>query len=113
MAVGGLLHVVPGGHPAQTLTVGSSEVTASSVRVQGPVPEQAPDQPMKVLPEDAAAVRVTTVPVAKEAAQLVPQEMPAGLLVRVPWPMPDREVYTLADDALRNAAHIAFAKVLW
>ena len=45
------------------------------------VPEHAPDQPVKVEPEAAAAVSVTVVP----AIKLVPP----GLVVTVPVPVPD------------------------
>jgi len=52
------------------------------------VPEQAPDQPAKTEPEAAVAVKVTEVPVVKEALQVVPQLIPEGLLVTVPEPVP-------------------------
>jgi hypothetical protein len=56
-----------------------------------PVPEQpAPDQPPNVDPEAGAAVRVTDVPVLKDAEQVEPQLMPAGALVTVPEPVPAR-----------------------
>jgi hypothetical protein len=47
-----------------------------------------PDQPPKVDPLTAAAVSVTVLPVLKEAVQLLPQLIPAGLLVTVPVPAP-------------------------
>jgi hypothetical protein len=54
------------------------------------VPEQPPpDHPPKVDPALAAAVSVTTVPLAKFAVQAVPQLMPAGELVTEPLPLPD------------------------
>jgi hypothetical protein len=53
-----------------------------------PVPLQPPpDQPAKVDPEAGVAVRVTWVPVANCAEQVVPQSIPAGLLVTVPLPL--------------------------
>lgn len=52
-------------------------------------PVHAPLQPAKVEPVAAAAVSVTLVPVAKEALQDAPQEMPAGELETVPFPVPD------------------------
>jgi hypothetical protein len=62
------------------------------VTVQVPVPVQPPPlQPVKVEPAAGAAVRVTIVPIENEAEQVVPQEMPAGLLVTVPPPLPDLE----------------------
>jgi len=36
-----------------------------------------------------AAVRATVLPIGKSAAQVVPQEIPLGLLVTVPVPVPD------------------------
>src|SRR6267142_2525624 len=62
------------------------------VTVQVPVPVQPPPlQPVKVEPATGAAVRVTIVPIENEAEQVAPQEMPAGLLVTVPPPLPDLE----------------------
>jgi len=53
------------------------------------VPEQPPPlQPEKVEPAAGAAVKVTEVPLANAAAQVVPQAMPAGALVTVPLPAP-------------------------
>jgi hypothetical protein len=57
--------------------------------VQAPVPEHAPFQPVNVDPVAGVAVRVTLVPLVKEATQVAPQEMPAGALVMVPLPVPD------------------------
>jgi hypothetical protein len=51
-------------------------------------PEQAPDQPAKLLPALGVAVRVTVVPLVKLALQLAPQLMPAGLELTVPVPEP-------------------------
>jgi hypothetical protein len=51
-------------------------------------PLQAPPQPVKVLPDAAAAVRVTLTPDEKLAEQVLPQEMPPTLLVTVPVPVP-------------------------
>jgi hypothetical protein len=58
------------------------------------VPLQAPPQLPKALPSLGVAVRVTTVPLAKVALHVLlegPQLMPAGLEVRVPWPVPERD----------------------
>ena len=55
---------------------------------QEPVPLQAPDQPAKVEPESAVAVRVTFVFFVKLAVQVAPQLIPAGELVTVPVPLP-------------------------
>lgn len=51
-----------------------------------PVPEQSPAQPEKLYPVPGAAVSVTTVPLARDSVQSVPQLMPAGELVTVPVP---------------------------
>ena len=64
-------------------------VAALIVTVQVAVPEQPPPlQPVKVEPATGAAVKVTEVPLANAAAQVAPQEMPAGALVTVPLPAP-------------------------
>ena len=52
---------------------------------------QAPPQPVKVEPLVAMAVRLTMVPAAKLALQVLPQLIPEGLLVTVPLPEPDLE----------------------
>jgi len=59
------------------------------VTAQAPVPEHAPPQPVNVLPEAAAAVRLTDAPVVKAALQVEPQAMPAGDEVTVPEPVPN------------------------
>jgi len=65
-----------------------TEVAALMVTVQEPVPVQAPLQPVKAEPAAGVAVKVRAVPLAYEAEQVVPQEMPAGALVTVPIPAP-------------------------
>src|SRR5690349_11555883 len=55
--------------------------------VQGPVPLQAPAHCLKPQPAGAAAVRVTDVPVVKDALQVSPQLMPDGAEVIVPMPL--------------------------
>jgi hypothetical protein len=57
-------------------------------RVTEPLVQPVPDQPAKVEPEAAVAVKVTAVPLLKEYEQVLPQLMPAGLLVTVPEPVP-------------------------
>ena len=66
-----------------------TDLLLSMVRVQVPVPVQAPDQPEKVELVSAVAVKVIDVPWLNEAEQVVPQLIPAGLLVTVPEPVPD------------------------
>lgn len=56
--------------------------------MQVSVPEQAPDQPLKVELAFGFAVSVTEVPLANCALQAEPQLIPAGLLVTVPPPDP-------------------------
>jgi hypothetical protein len=52
-----------------------------------PVPVHAPAHPAKVNPGSLVAVSVSGVPASKDAAQLPPQSMPAGLDVTVPPPV--------------------------
>ena len=58
------------------------------IEVGLPLPEQDPDQPMKVDVELGAARRATVVPEAYAWLQSAPQSMPAGLEVTVPEPAP-------------------------
>jgi hypothetical protein len=68
------------------VTVWSAFITT----IQDPVPLQPPPlQPVNVEPPVGAAVRATVLPLGKSAAQIVPQEIPLGLLVTVPVPVPD------------------------
>src|SRR5260370_3065392 len=57
------------------------------VSVQVPVPEQGPDQPEKLYPVEAEAVRVTVVPNVNPTEQVPGQEMPEGELVTLPLPL--------------------------
>jgi hypothetical protein len=64
--------------------------SAFIVTLHEPVPLQPPPlQPVNVEPPVGAAVRATVLPLGKSAAQVDPQEMPLGLLVTVPVPVPD------------------------
>jgi hypothetical protein len=49
---------------------------------------QAPDQPAKIEPAAAVALRVTCVPTVNVAVQDDPQSMPAGVEVTTPVPVP-------------------------
>ncbi len=49
-----------------------------------------PDQPAKTEPEAGVAVRATALPLANVVEQAVPQLRPAGELVIVPLPDPER-----------------------
>ena len=69
------------------LNVAVTVLATLTVTVQA-VPEQAPVQPAKVEPAAGVAVRVTTVPGVTDCEQLVPQLIPAGVLVTVPPPEP-------------------------
>ena len=95
----GLLVTVPDPVPATaTVRVGPlavvkfavSDWLLFSVMTQGAVPVQAPLQPMKVEPDSAVAVKVILLPAGKLAEQVVPQLMPAGVLIIVPEPSPVR-----------------------
>jgi hypothetical protein len=57
------------------------------VSVQGPVPAQAPLQPVKVAPVAGVAVSITAVLEGNAALQEAPQSMPAGLDFTVPLPL--------------------------
>ncbi|HSB78889.1 MAG TPA: hypothetical protein VLM91_08885 [Candidatus Methylomirabilis sp.] len=63
-------------------------LAASTVTEHVPVPVHAPLQPVKVEVLAGVAVRVTLVPEVKLALQVLPQLIPAGLLVSVPVPVP-------------------------
>jgi len=58
------------------------------VRVQLPVPVQAPDHPAKKAPAAGVAVSLTLVPELKDALHVGAQLIPAGLLTTVPWAVP-------------------------
>ena len=64
-----------------------TEVSAERVTAQVAVPLQAPDQPANVELAPGVAVSVIAVPLAKLAVHVVPQLIPAGLLVTVPAPV--------------------------
>jgi hypothetical protein len=70
------------------LKVALTDFAASMVRLHAPVPLHAPLQPAKVEPESGVAAKLTTVPFAKLAEHVVPQEIPDGVLVTVPVPAP-------------------------
>jgi hypothetical protein len=72
-----------------TEKVAVTVVSAFTMTVQGPVPLQPPPlKPAKVEPGSDAAVKVTEVPLSKDAEQVLPQVIPLGLLVTVPLPTP-------------------------
>ena len=70
------------------MKVAVTEALLVNVKLQVPVPVQAPDQPANVEVAFAAAVSVTMVPLVKLALHVGPQLIPAGLLVIVPAPVP-------------------------
>jgi hypothetical protein len=72
-----------------SVKVAVTDAAAVTVTAQVPVPEQpAPLQPANVEPAVGAAVSVTVVPWPKLAEQVPPHEMPPGLDVTVPAPVP-------------------------
>src|SRR5207245_6402523 len=92
-AVGVMMEAAGG---VMSVNVAVTVVAALRVTVQAPGPEQPPPvQPLKVEPAAGAAVGVTAVPLAKLAAQVAPQVMPAGLLVTVPAPVPALETVSV------------------
>jgi len=60
---------------------------AVMLTVHAPVPEHEPPQLLNVLPELGLAVSVTEVPEGKVAEQVLPQKIPEGLLLTVPFPV--------------------------
>jgi hypothetical protein len=93
----GLLVTVPPPVPASVivsekpllLKFAVTDSAAVNVIVQAPVPSHpAPVNPVNVEPVFAVAFRVTVAPLAKFAAHVVGQLIPAGLLVTVPAPVP-------------------------
>src|SRR5579872_2645140 len=94
-----------------TLNVAVTALAAVMVTLQVPVPEQAPLQPAKVDPAAAVAVRVTGVPLAKLALQVLGQVMPAGLLLTDPEPVP-ASVTVSANVTALNVAVTALAAVM-
>ena len=73
-----------------TAKAASTVVLAEMVNVQvADALVQPPLNPPELEPEPGAAVRVTAVPPAKDAEQVVPQSTPAGLEVTVPVQVPD------------------------
>ena len=74
--------------PALVAKLAVTTAAAPMVTLQAPVPVQAPLQPVKVEPVPGVAVNVTAVPLVNEAAQVAPQEMPAGAVETVPVPAP-------------------------
>ncbi len=57
--------------------------------VHVPMPEQpSPFHPSNVEPRIGTAVSVTELPGEKSAAQILPQSIPAGVLVTLPEPLP-------------------------
>src|SRR5438093_4248464 len=88
--------MMEGAGGVMSVNVAVTVVAALRVTVQAPGPEQPPPlQPLKVEPAAGAAVSVTAVPLAKLAAQVAPQVMPAGLLVTVPAPVPALETVSV------------------
>lgn len=68
--------------------VAVTALAAFMVTVQVPVPVQAPLQPAKLEPAAAVALRVTLVFSVKLEVQVLPQLIPAGVLLMAPPPVP-------------------------
>jgi hypothetical protein len=78
------------------LNVAVTDLAASIVTVHVPVPVQAPLQPANARLPMTRAVSVTTVPLAKALLHVVPQSMPDGLLVTVPFELSEPFLVTLS-----------------
>ncbi len=84
--------------------------TPVTVTVQSLVPTHASPHPAKLEPEAGVAVREITVPGSTLREQVLPQAMPAGLLVTVPVPLPPRS--TVRDGRALNIAVICLSAVM-
>lgn len=87
------------------------ELALTTIEVFALVPAQLPDQPAKVEPAAAAAVRVTAVFCTKLTAQTPPHDIPSGAEVTVPPPVPVRvtvNVYWVGT-GVKLAVQLAFA----
>lgn len=84
-----------------------TDLAALMVTEHVPVPLQAPLQPANVEPAPAVAVSITLVPFLKFAEHVPGQSIPAGLLVTVPLPVPDK----LTVNAKLVLPRIAFTKL--
>ena len=69
--------------------VAVTEVLAFMVTLHVDMPVHPPPHPPKVEVDPGASASVTTVPAEKVAGHVVPQLIPAGLLVMVPAPVPE------------------------
>jgi len=111
----GLLVTVPVPVPARVtvsagpLKVAVTEALLVKLMVQVVVPVQAPDHPPKLDPALGVAVKVTEVPLLKTALQVAPQLMPAGLLVTVPLPFPERATVSEGDEDAEAKAAVTLA----
>src|SRR5687768_16293516 len=83
--------------------VAVTDLVASMVTMQAPVPVHATLQPVKAEPALCKGVSVTGVPGAKPAVQVAPQVMPAGAEVTVPVPAPLLETVRLKGVRLKVA----------
>jgi hypothetical protein len=89
-----------------------TDLAALIVTVQAPVPEQLPLQPAKVAVADGVAVSVTTVPLVNEAEHVVPHEIPAGLLVTVPVPVPASDTVSVEDVVVLTPLPVASREIV-
>jgi hypothetical protein len=96
----GVEATVPPPVPARTtvswcvirVKVAVTDRAPSMETAQSAFPEQSPVQPAKVEVASGVAVSATDDPVGKEAAQVAPQSIPAGVEATVPPPVPSREM---------------------
>jgi hypothetical protein len=89
---------------ALRVKVAVSVLSSSTTTVQVPVPAHAPLQPEKVAPVAGVAERARLVPPAMLALHVLPQEIPLGLEVTVPLPLPALPTVTVWRVAPAGAA---------
>ena len=78
------------------MNVAVTALAASIVTVHVPVPVQAPLQPANAPLPTTRAVSVTTVPLVNALLHVLPQLMPAGLLVTVPFELSEPFLVTVS-----------------
>src|SRR5689334_21638299 len=92
------------GPSAVDANVADTDLAPAIGTVHTPTPVHAPSQPVKVDPKPGVAVSVAVEAGANGALHVVPQSIPAGLLVTVPLPLPCLETVSIAPATSSAAA---------